>query len=613
MRIVIIILCLCYSTVSIAGNETFSAYIDLTQCENNSLHIRIQTPPVKARKVRFIIPTNIPGTISELQTGKLFSNIKAFNQNNEPLSIFPYSTNEYEIAINGELGRIEYDVHDSWHYENRSLLLPQIGTDFVPNEHFLLNFHAIIGYIQGYEEATFRIEIKRPQSLNVVSNLEFVTEGNIERVRVPGYLALVDNPVLYTKEKPQSFVVGDTKFKVGCYSELNAVRTEAIARVLQTVCESAAKFCDGFAAKQYVFLFNYSFPENNPFKAEEAFGAVEHSQSSVYYFPINNSKYKFERDLLYTSAHELMHLFGPLQLQTDVTSKINFRAKTQSSNLWIYEGFTEYLSLLMLLQQELITETEFINEIRNKINVVNYAENYSLETASKQCYWEGNEKMYKSFYTKGALLAMMLDLKLLKTSRGGMNLKSLLMDLKSVGRDNYVMRDEFMIDELAKYSYPEIKDFLKNHAQDTLPLNYNEYLSAIGWKYEQQKIDTANIYVNAIFRYAKGTKEFYMVNISFDQVGFKEGDILKKINGKDVTKENLNLLLEKVSSLNYKKQVKFTVKRNEKLIELSGKPLLITKNQKNLITVERKVKHESDWLRKLFSNGKKSRSFQIVN
>jgi predicted metalloprotease with PDZ domain len=75
-------------------------------------------------------------------------------------------------------------------------------------------------------------------------------------------------------------------------------------------------------------------------------------------------------------------LFGPLKMQTDVTSKINFRAKSQSENLWMYEGFTEYLSLQMLYQQELITETEFINEIRNKINLVNYTENYALSDAS---------------------------------------------------------------------------------------------------------------------------------------------------------------------------------------------------------------------------------------
>lgn len=596
-----------------AAQDTLAVQIDLTKCENHTLRVRIQTPSITNRKVRFIIPSNIPGTISELQTGKLFSNIKAFNNNNQPLNVIPYSINEYEIAAESGLAYLEYDVHDSWHYENRSLILPQIGTNFVQDEHFLLNFHAIIGYIQGYEEANFKLEIQRPQSLYVVSSLEFSTIDNTDRVTVPDYLALIDNPALYTKEKAQTFTVGGTKFKVGCYSELNSVRVENIAKVLKTVCEAAYQYYGGFSTKQYAFLFNYSFPENNPFKAEEVFGAVEHSLSSVYYFPINNSNYKFERDLLYTAAHELMHLFPPLQLQTDVTSKINFRAKTQSSNLWIYEGFAEYLSLLMLYQQELITETEFINEIRNKINLVNYSDNYSLETASRLCYLEGNEKMYQSFYTKGAMLAMMLDLKLLKTSKGAMNLRNLLEDLQSVSRANYVMRDEFMIDELAKYSYPEIKDFLRKYAQDTIAPDYNEYLSAIGWKYETHKIDTTNMYVNAVYRYTKATKEYYLVNISLDQVGFSEGDILKSINGKKVTKDNLNELIEKYSSVNYKKPVKFVVKRNNKLVELSGTPLLISKDQKNLITIERNVKRDSKTLRSIFSSGKTNRSFQILN
>src|SRR5690606_11501517 len=125
--------------------------------------------------------------------------------------------------------------------------------------------------------------------------------------------------------------------------------------------------------------------------------------------------------------------------------------------------------------------------------------------------------------------------------------------------------------------------------------------------------DTANMYVNAVYRYTKASKEYYLVNISLDQVAFGEGDILKSINGKKVTKDNLNELIEKYSSVNYKKPVKFVVKRNNKLVELSGSPLLISKDQKNLITTERNVKRDRKTLRSIFSSGKTNRSFQILN
>jgi predicted metalloprotease with PDZ domain len=362
----------------------------------------MRTPPIELRKVRFVIPSNIPGTISELKTGKLFSNIRAYNTANEVLTVEPYSMNEYEIIIHGQLARIEYDVHDSWHFQNGNLILPQIGTSFKPGTQFLLNFHALAGYIQGFEDFPFHVEIKKPHQLYTISGLDITMNDSIDIAEAEqGYLELIDNPILYSKEKERTFIVGKTKFKIGYYTEGVDNQSLTIEKVLKSVCESANAYCEGFTEKQYTFILNYVLPESDPFKAEEAFGAVEHSKSAVFYFPITNNMYKFERDLSYTCAHELMHLFGPLKMQTDVTSKINFRAKSQSENLWMYEGFTEYLSLQMLYQQELITETEFINEIRNKINLVNYTKTMPYRMPVKPAIWRVTRKCINRFIPKG--------------------------------------------------------------------------------------------------------------------------------------------------------------------------------------------------------------------
>jgi C-terminal processing protease CtpA/Prc len=82
----------------------------------------------------------------------------------------------------------------------------------------------------------------------------------------------------------------------------------------------------------------------------------------------------------------------------------------------------------------------------------------------------------------------------------------------------------------------------------------------------------------------------------------REGDILVAINGKNVTKENLQSLLEKYSDKNNTKDVVFTVKRNGVSMELTGNPLTITRNQKNIITVDKKVDLEKKAFRKKYSS-----------
>ena len=126
---------------------------------------------------------------------------------------------------------------------------------------------------------------------------------------------------------------------------------------------------------------------------------------------------------------------------------------------------------------------------------------------------------------------------------------------------------------------------------------------------ELSRTDTAKMYVNAVYRYSKANKEFYVTNISMDQLGLYEGDVLLKINGKKVTKENINFLLDKHSSMNYNKQVIFDVKRNKQILKLTGPPLIIDKNQKNLISVEKKVDREKVKIRKIYVSGSKPKNY----
>ena len=478
----------------------------------------------------------------------------------------------------------------------------QLGTSFVKDKHFLLNFHAMIGYIEGYENNPQQLEITKPITLFGNSSLNLRTKGTTDTAEVANYLMLLDNPIMYSKTKEVGYIVGKTHYHIAFFSENDSVKLSDISKIVKAVSEDVEDFCEGLSAKDYYFLLNYINPTANHIKSEEEYGAVEHSQSSIYCFPERNDKYRVQRDIQYTVAHELFHLFEPLNIKTDVTNKLNMRAKTQTGNLWLYEGFTEYFSLLMQYQKGLITEQDYITELRNKITLSQFYEPYSLSEQSERCYLEGNEKGYQNFYYKGALVAMMLDLKLLKLSKGEMSLKSLMTDIKNNARANYVLKDEAMIPELVKYSYPEIQDFFDSYIKGTKAIEYNEFLGIMGWKYETQRLDTAKLFVNATYRYTKASKEFYVTNVALDQIGMREGDILFAINGKEVTKENLQSLLEKFSDINFNKDVLFTVKRNNELVELKGTPITITKNQKNLIVVEKKVDLEKKAFRKKYSS-----------
>jgi predicted metalloprotease with PDZ domain len=169
--------------------------------------------------------------------------------------------------------------------------------------------------------------------------------------------------------------------------------------------------------------------------------------------------------------------------------------------------------------------------------------------------------------------------------------------------ENYVVKDEELISELIKISsFTELKTFFEKHIAGTENFDFNKYLSLIGWVHEPLREDTTKMYVNASFRYEKGSKNVYLTNINIDQLGFEEGDVLLKINNKKVYKDNVEELMEKASALN-SKTASFTVKRKGKEVKLSGKPLIVNKSQRNIIKVEKRPSPEKQFYRNTFKNG----------
>lgn len=588
---------------SYAGSDVFLIRLNLNESDSFSLRVEIQSPHLDLDKARFVLPSNVPGCISELKTGRLISGLRALDSAGHELTVTRLSLNEFEIYPARSLRRIEYVMHDSWHYTDPSILMRQLGTSFVRGRHFLINFHAVAGYIEGYESAPYRLEIIRPDGMYGHSAIELGPAGRTDTAAVASYLALLDNPVMYDREKETGFIVGKTHYHICLWSERDVVKVRDIAKVLQAVSEGADAFCGGFNVKDYYFLVHYADPGTNGVRKEDEYGAVEHSASSVYYFSEGSDGPKLLRDLQLTASHELFHLFEPINMKTDMTNKLNLRAKMQTGNLWIYEGFTEYFSLLMQYRRELLTEQEFITEIRNKISLASFYEPYSLSEQSERCYLDGNERGYQNFYYKGAVMAMMLDLRIMRLSKGEQTLESVMIDIKNNARANYVLKDENVITEMVKYSYPEVQDFFDKYVKDTLHVDYNEYLSTLGWKYEAQRVDTERLFVNAQYRYTKASKEYYVTNVTLDQIGMREGDILVAINGKPVTKENFQSMLEKYSDKNSTKDVTFTVRRGGVEVDLTGPPLTVTRNQKNIIAVEKKVDSEKKSYRKRYSSG----------
>jgi predicted metalloprotease with PDZ domain len=142
-------------------------------------------------------------------------------------------------------------------------------------------------------------------------------------------------------------------------------------------------------------------------------------------------------------------------------------------------------------------------------------------------------------YQKGALIALCLDLKLLKYSDGKYSLRDLMLDLsKKFGKDK-AFREEELFKEITNMTDPAVGEFFNRHVRGIEMLPFSEVLKYVGVKYVgEQKIEDyslgiTNAEVGVVQHEDKPRLQISSIekqNAMGSALGLQEGDILVQIN-----------------------------------------------------------------------------------
>jgi predicted metalloprotease with PDZ domain len=211
------------------------------------------------------------------------------------------------------------------------------------------------------------------------------------------------------------------------------------------------------------------------------YGALEHMRSSLYTVPSSMTIDDFRN----MSSHEFFHIVTPLNIRSTIIDHFSFATPVPSLHLWLYEGLTEYASHHLQVKAGLITPDAFCALIGNKfLAAQKFRNDLPFTELSLGCY-DKHAAQYGNVYQKGALLAMALDLELLRLSKGKMTLRELLQRLiKRFGPDKPFVEEEFFT-VIAECSQAEIKEFLERHMAGAEAPPYAELLAQVGIEYTE--------------------------------------------------------------------------------------------------------------------------------
>lgn len=192
--------------------------------------------------------------------------------------------------------------------------------------------------------------------------------------------------------------------------------------------------------------------------------------------------------LLGLISHEYFHTWNVKRMRPAEFKRYNYDRENHTELLWFFEGFTSYYDDLFLRRTGLINDSTYLHLVTKTVNQVEQTPGQRVQSVAQASFdaWlkyyriqENSPNATVSYYTKGALLAMCLDLTLRAEGKG--TLDDVMRALWSLSEGGPVREADVarVLKKVGKRAFTtELKDWV--HGTASLPvLNLLEQAGAL--------------------------------------------------------------------------------------------------------------------------------------
>jgi predicted metalloprotease with PDZ domain len=449
------------------------------QCEISEPHPEGQS---------FFLPTWIPGSYKIRDFAKHVMTFEA-RSNGKPIECLKTEKHTWKCEPCAGPLIVEYQV-----YAND----PSIRGAALDITRGFLNPSSLCVLPEGYEEAICEIELMPPEGYiigtwNVATALESVSiDGQGFGVyRAKNYAELIDSPIEMAPFARVTFAADNIPHQL-VMTEVEKADLERIANDVKKLCEYWINFFGvPCPFNHYVFLVKL---------ASHAYGGLEHRSSTSLQFsrfdlPTTHEKRIDEkyREFLSLCSHEYFHTWHVKRIRPQVFTPYDLRFENYTRTLWVFEGITAYYQDLALVRSKLLDVDSYIDMIAHNISKLLRTpgrKKQSLADSSFDAwikFYDPNENSPNSgisYYQKGGLLALLLDLALRERTQNKVTLDDVMRAMwKRYGDDKSAGVAEYGFEELVRELVGDVVDDILALANTTDELPLEQWFATVGLVY----------------------------------------------------------------------------------------------------------------------------------
>lgn len=302
------------------------------------------------------------------------------------------------------------------------------------------------------------------------------------------YDELIDHPV-----EIGTLLIGE--FEAGGVPHAIAVRGHTrfdmarVCRDLATLCEQQQKLL-GLPADldRYLFLL---------LVLPDGYGGLEHCWSSSLMCSRGDLPLRGEagvksgyRKFLGLCSHEYFHLWNVKRMKPARFTPYDLRAEAHTGLLWVFEGVTSYYDKLAVARCGLITRDSYLELIGRTITRVMRTRGRFRQSVEESSF-DAWTKFYRqdanstntmiSYYTKGSLIALALDLTIRRDTRNEVSLDTVMRECWSQFGDAGEGMPERGLESVAgEVSGLDLQEFFERYVRGTTDLPLSKLLGEFG-------------------------------------------------------------------------------------------------------------------------------------
>ncbi len=341
---------------------------------------------------------------------------------------------------------------------------PSVRAAHLDESHAFFNGTSVFLRVAGREDEPHAVELIAPRGKayrdwRVATSLPESkakpdgSQRGFGSYRAESYDALIDHPVEMGMFRLERFDAAGVPHEIAFTGHIPNLDAARINDDLAKLCAAQIRFFattkEAAPFDRYVFLTSVT---------GEGYGGLEHRASTALLcsrdsLPVQGQTERTAgyRGFLGLVSHEYFHAWNVKRIKPGAFARYDLERENYTSLLWIFEGFTSYYDDLFLVRTGLANELQYLEMIVKVVDDVMAGGGRKIQSVAESSFdaWikyyrqdENSPNAIVSYYKKGSLIALCLDLYIRRKSRGKASLDDVMRLMwRRHGRDFYAKAD----------------------------------------------------------------------------------------------------------------------------------------------------------------------------